>query len=187
MKIFEGKLSTHVDKFNFVDDNDVYVGYDKGQDCCEYADWYIAEEITPYQYERDGMEKNIHDVEVYVFDRGFFEEVTSTNLDEGGMVAFKLVASGKPDLYLHLFNCHNGYYGHGFVVEHGGEIVKEGYLSMLHNQSIPEPTNTPPIEMVSPPIDWMFYVTMENVILTALVIFVFYILYDEQKEVLKDE
>lgn len=128
MRIFEGEYSTHVDKFNFVDDNDTYVGYDKSQDCCEHADWYIADGITPYTYERDDMEKYVHDVESYVFDKEFFEEIASPDLDDGKMVAFKLVASGRPDLYLHLFNCHNGYYGHGFIVEHGGETVKEGYL-----------------------------------------------------------
>jgi hypothetical protein len=60
----------------------------------------------------------------YRFDPDYFEDVIparskygSNVLDEGGMVRFRLVAEGKPDLYLHLFNSHNGYYSHGFNVE----------------------------------------------------------------------
>lgn len=128
MKIFTGSESSWIEKVNFVDDNDVFVGYDLAQDCCEYADWFIAESITPYAYDDDDDSKEVPNVEAYAFDKNFFQEVESSYLDGGGMVAFKLVAENKPDLYLHLFNCHNGYYGHGFEVKHGGETVRDGYL-----------------------------------------------------------
>ena len=128
MKIFEKSDSSWSDKVNFVDENDVFVGYDMGQDCCEHADWFITDKITPYNYDNDDDSKDTPDVEGYNFDKDFFEDVESSDLDEGSMVAFKLVADNKPDLYLHLFNCHNGYYGHGFEVKHGGETVKEGCL-----------------------------------------------------------
>lgn len=128
MKIFEGKNSSWSDKVNFVDKNDIFVGYDTGQDCCEDAGWFIADKITPYSYSDDEEQKITPDVECYDFDADFFEAVESSDLDSGGMVAFKLVASGRPDLYLHLFNAHNGYYGHGFEVKHGGETVKDDYL-----------------------------------------------------------
>jgi len=128
MKIFEGKESSWYKKINFVDDNDVFVGYDMGQDCCEHADWFIAETITPYTCDSDDDSKDVPDVEDYVFDKDFFKDIESSDLDEGGMVAFKLIAENKPDLYLHLFNCHNGYYGHGFEVKHGGETVRDGCL-----------------------------------------------------------
>lgn len=49
-------------------------------------------------------------------------------LDAGGMVAFKLVNGAGDEKYLHLFNCHNGYYGHGFEFKVGDEVVKEGCL-----------------------------------------------------------
>ena len=128
MKVFEGKESSWYEKVNFVDKNDVFVGYDMGQSCCEHADWFVSEKITPYSYNQDDCSKDTPDLNDYVFDKVFFEEVESSDLDFGGMVAFKLICDGKPDLYLHLFNCHNGYYGHGFQVKHGGEIVKEGCL-----------------------------------------------------------
>lgn len=127
MKIFTGSESSWDEKVNFVDDSDVFVGYDMGQECCEHADWFIAEKITPYSY-NDNHGIKAPDVAAYNFDKDFFQEVESDDLDLGGMVAFKLVADGKPDLYLHLFNCHNGYYGHGFEVKHGGETVRNDYL-----------------------------------------------------------
>lgn len=127
MKIFTGNESSWQEKVNFVDENDVFVGYDMEQDCCEHADWFIANKITPYSYD-DEDKKEVPDVEAYSFDKDFFQTVESQDLDEGGMVAFRLVADGKPDLYLHLFNAHNGYYGHGFEVKHGGETVRTDYL-----------------------------------------------------------
>ena len=130
MMVFSGGGSSYDSKVNFVDVNDVFVGYDVEQCCCESADWYIADKVTPYSYNDD--EKNeaskTTDVEDYSFIKDFFEEPSSSDLDAGDMAVFKLVAKGKPDLYLHLYNCHNGYYGHGFTVKHSGEVVREGCL-----------------------------------------------------------
>lgn len=128
MKIFEGSESSWPSKVNFVDINDVFVGYDTAQDCCEDAGWFIAEKIEAYAYSDDYSQRADHDIEPYVFDTTFFAEVGSKDLDSGGQVAFKLVADGKPDLYLNIFNSHNGYYGHGFEVKHSGHVVREGVL-----------------------------------------------------------
>lgn len=129
MKIFADEQSAWFEKINFVDEHDVFVGYDLGQDCCEHAGWFIAEEVTPYSYDCEKIHSaEIPDLEAYSFDKSFFQEVDSYDLDCGGMVVFKLAADGKPDLYLHLFNAHNGYYGHGFEVKHGGETVLSNVL-----------------------------------------------------------
>ncbi len=113
-------------KVNFIDENDVFVGYDTHQDCCEYAGWFIAEKKTIFDSEK--RTPKTPDVEEYVFDLGFFEKDSSPVYGSGGGVFFKLVALNKPDLYLHLFNVHNGYYSHGFTVEHDGKIIKSDYL-----------------------------------------------------------
>lgn len=105
-------------KVNFVDENNVFVGFDTMQDCCEYADWFISDSITEY----DSFEGFEHFVEAnkprllqgYGFDASFFCSLTSGSLDCGEMVVFKLYHENSNPLYLHLFNCHNGYYGHGF-------------------------------------------------------------------------
>ncbi len=123
MKIFNKNA-----KINFVDKNNVFVGYDARQSCCELAGWYIKVEITPYTYDLDYDEHTFY-LEDYSFDQNFFlDNIDSNDLDAGGMVVFKLICCNKPDLYLHLFNNHNGYYGHGFKVKHGGETVNSGVL-----------------------------------------------------------
>ena len=58
---------------------------------------------------------------------------------------------------------------------------------MLRNQSIQAPSDTLPIDAVSPPIDWSVYMTPENILIGLAVLFVCFILIDEQREVLKDE
>lgn len=41
MKIFnEQRGRFWSGRWNFVDDNDVFVGYDSEQDCCEHASYY---------------------------------------------------------------------------------------------------------------------------------------------------
>lgn len=130
MKIFEKSTGWTNEWYgrqvNFIDENDVFVGYDTDQSSCEDAGYFIADKITPYSYE--GMEREEWDTEGYFFDRNFFEEVSSPDLDEGGMVVFKLISGDKKPLFLHIYNSHTGYYGHGFIVKHGGETVKEGCL-----------------------------------------------------------
>ena len=120
MKIFEQEDC----KVNFVDENNVFVGYDLAQDCCEDAGWFIADKIVGYDYDGNTDNLKTPDVCDYTFDKFFFEQVESASLDEGGQVAFRLTAKNKSDLYLNIYNCHNGYYCHCFEVKHGGEVVR---------------------------------------------------------------
>ncbi len=96
------------------------------QDCCEDAGWFIAPRIIPYEY--DVNSPPVPDVSSYNFDPDYFCEVESSDLDDGGQVAFKLVAEGLPDLYLQLYNSHNGYYTHGLEVKHNGETVRDSWI-----------------------------------------------------------
>ena len=54
---------------------------------------------------------------------------------------------------------------------------------MLNNQSIPAPSDTLPVEMVSPPIDWSVYVpadmTIEGVFIIGLFMLIIPILHSE--------
>ena len=122
MKIFD-QTEEFPGKVNFVDENNVCLGYDLQQDCCEDADWFISdkEEKT---YDVDTLE---FDVEDYVFDPAYFKYVASSDLDEGGMVRFRLV-NGDNELFIHLYNCHNGYYEHGFEFKIDDEIRQEDTL-----------------------------------------------------------
>lgn len=107
MKVFNAR-----GKVNFVDENNVVLGYDMGQSCCETADWFVADRPTNEIVERYGPPN----LEGFVFDADYFQEVSCEDLSDlrdGGMVIFRLV-NGDREQFLHLFNCHNGYYSHGF-------------------------------------------------------------------------
>jgi len=127
MKIFEDKDDWD-GKVNFVDCNNVFIGYDIHESYCEDAGWFISEKIEPYDDDEDYDSRNAPDVESYAFDIEFFENVDSDDLDEGGMSVFKMISKGLPDLFLHLFNSHNGYYHHGFAVKVDDKIIREGDL-----------------------------------------------------------
>lgn len=110
-------------KVNFIDENDVFVGYDMMQSCCEYADWAIFDEpnldFDPYAVELN----QDTDVEGYIFDVSYFDD----NSHRCG-VSFKLVHEFKNDLYLYLFNDHNGYYSHGFEATVGGDVWQSDWI-----------------------------------------------------------
>lgn len=126
-------------KTNFVDENNVVLGYDNEQDCCEFADWYIAD------FEPSTVVSNLTEtclarspsLEGYVFDTKFFKKlddcyeegdnVSYGSLDSGDAVCFR-ITKGKKEKFLILFNSHNGYYGHGFEFKEGNEVLQDGVL-----------------------------------------------------------
>jgi hypothetical protein len=118
------------DKVNFVDKNNVFVGYDLSQDCCEDANWFISDIAEDAVYSENGYEKRKienPEVEEYVFDTTYFKQIQPDELDKGEMVIFKLINMDKV-LYLHLYNAHNGYYGHGFDAKIGDTSWQDGCL-----------------------------------------------------------
>ena len=95
MKIFRDKSSTWEDNINFVDDNDVCVGYSLAQSCCEDAGYFFCfEEPTKIQDHRNDdlfFEK-------YNFDKDFFKEHVLLDTDCGGSVLFNLPSKDSPHL-----------------------------------------------------------------------------------------
>jgi len=123
MRIFEG--ASWGRKVNFVDKNNVLVGYDMDQCCCENADWYILDRIESDTSLSGSVEESLED---YNFDPNFFQDVDG-DYNSGGMVVFKLINEKNGDeKYLHLFNIHNGYYGHGFQLSIDNKIIQDGCL-----------------------------------------------------------
>ena len=131
------------DSVNFVDDNNVLVGYDMKQECCEQAGWFISDKLESDM--NMGSENDLliggdndrfdiakkygieADTEGFNFYKGYHKFITieSSNkwqLEDINMVVFQLY-SGSKRLFLHLFNSHNGYYSHGFEVKHCNEII----------------------------------------------------------------
>jgi len=138
VRIFE-----QFEKVNFVDSNNVFVGYGLGQDCCEYADWFIDtkihdrvvtsifdENLVDYDELKLKTHKERRDLKGFVFDKDFYRIIESKDndcgLDAGGMAVFRIV-KGEAEKFIHIFNCHNGYYAHGF--EFGEKhIIQDGSL-----------------------------------------------------------
>jgi hypothetical protein len=98
---------------NFVDDNDVFVGYELEQDCCEVFGWDInpalnADELLNYIFDTtkspvikepaDGSYEEIHSVEFTLIEHRLAEE------------------RPKKTITLTLSNEHNGYYSHGWTM-----------------------------------------------------------------------
>jgi hypothetical protein len=110
MKVFEDGKSWGR-KINYVDENNVVLGFDMDQQCCENFGHGVF--ANPPQ--------SLSDTEIVDVDLAnyrFAADAKPVNCksydDEGGGLAFRIVADGLPDLYVAIWNHHNGYYSHGF-------------------------------------------------------------------------
>ena len=126
MKVFNAPTGHYNEKVNFVDENNVFLGYSMASNCCETFGWFVADKPQDNIVER--KEDDIPNLDGFAFDPTYFKEVKNSNIFyEGMMVIFRIVKGGE-EKFIHLFNCQNGYYGHGFEFKVGQEISKKGYL-----------------------------------------------------------
>jgi len=121
-------------KVNFVDDNNVLVGYEFAGNCCEQYGWYIHDKVTNNGEGALFNETTDHNaindsLKEWTFDTSFFEELREGShcSDDHNTAVFRLV-NGDNELFLHLYNVHNGYYSHGFDFSKDGEIIKSGSI-----------------------------------------------------------
>lgn len=114
---------------NAVDKKNNLVGFDTDDDCCAHGGWFVKP-IKLSKNDEFFANEQSEAIEYpdYEFDPKFFESTENSEVDgDSGFVRFRMVALNKPDLFLHLFNCHSGYYSKGFEYSFG-ELKKEGYL-----------------------------------------------------------
>jgi hypothetical protein len=126
MKIFDNS-EPWTSKTNFVDENNVYLGYDMHQSCCENANWFISDTVCEKPMDRNHDEG---DLSAWVFDTSYFKQIVSDDeylFDGGGMVAFRIV-NGEKEKFIHLYNVHNGYYGHGFDFKVNDQTIQSDTL-----------------------------------------------------------
>lgn len=118
-------------KINFVDENNVFVGYDLSQCCCEDADWIVTDKEPSMFSDVDDGGLRGEDIpwQALRFDTRYFKVLPDPDgrLDSGGAVTFRMIADGL-EFFLTLYNCQNGYYGHGFEASIGGQKWQEGGL-----------------------------------------------------------
>jgi hypothetical protein len=121
-------------KVNFVDDNNVLVGYDFAGNCCEDFGWYIHDKVGRTNGEDPIFSDSIDQTALneslkdWTFDTTFFDELSNGDgYVQENFAVFRLV-NGDNELFLHLYNSHNGYYGHGFDFSVDEKIIKTGVL-----------------------------------------------------------
>ena len=119
MRHFTPENTKWCSKYNFVDKNNRLVGFDMHSHCCESFGWGIG--LTKDEIENSPSNE---DLKPYVFANEPPTETDPPDGDCGGTISFRLIADGKPDLWLNLYNHHNGYYSHGWESSWAGN----GYL-----------------------------------------------------------
>lgn len=120
-KTFPGKV-------NFIDSNNVILGYDLSQDCCEDAFWTISEREDGEEpmHRGEGYKQQEFELDDYCFDPDYYKDA-SDDAASTYVAMFKLKGScERPDLFLRLTNIQSGYYGHGFTFR--GSKTIEGVL-----------------------------------------------------------
>ena len=119
-------------KINFVDDNNVFVGYEYEDQCCEQFGFYITNE-EPKEVDFS-LNETIHGLHYrHNFDTEYCKHIEGENREDTITtgVVFKLTKSGVEDAFLVLYNSHEGHYHHGFkfgTVGCGDEFMQEGEI-----------------------------------------------------------
>lgn len=123
-------------KLNFIDDRNVFAGFDFEQGCCEHFGWRVLVDGRFDVYAQGDADKRAGlEMKDWVFDTETppREDLTGilpdVSLDEGGAVAFRIRHEWLLDEkgWLVLYNSHNGYYHHGW--EFGRlNVEKEGRI-----------------------------------------------------------
>lgn len=121
MQIFE-----NANKVNFIDENNVLIGYDTDQQCCEDAGWFISRTTYGKDSYPDG---DPVDLPGWVFDIDWDEAGADYGQHEYeyGEAIFRLT-NGTDEMFLHLHNTHNGYYGHGWSVKRDNKEIDSGSI-----------------------------------------------------------
>jgi len=112
-------------KVNFVDENNVILGYRTPYGCCERYGWYLSDKRD--QFHGDTFEEKSMTLDGWVFDPNYFEGGPEApkgfHTESASTVQFRIV-NGDQEKFITLYNCHNGYYSKGFKFEVPSEPSK---------------------------------------------------------------
>lgn len=123
-------------KVNFVDDKNVFVGYELRNQCCESAGFSITHKQPDFLLEFPPCSSEEINAEGYDFDTAYLVEWDNGSFSGGGFhgenvyfaaVTFRLT-KGSDEVFLTLHNMQNGYYSHGFTAEICGKQWKQGEI-----------------------------------------------------------
>lgn len=129
MKIFD-KAEPWPTKVNFVDENNVVLGYEMLMTHDEEAWWFIANTEVEYpQHCHSFIDCTEKELEDYTFDITYNKYVeTDRKFDDGGLYIFRIKNAEGNFKYIHLCNIHNGYYTHGFEFSQGKRTIIKGEI-----------------------------------------------------------
>jgi hypothetical protein len=125
-----------MDRVNFIDSNNVLVGFEAEQQCCEEFGYFILDKVDiskDHLTKKDNYidaERSTIEYPGYLFDQDFLYTVgySSCGYEDTQVAVFRLTNDDDKELFLHIFNTHNGYYSHGFFMDQNGEEIKSGSI-----------------------------------------------------------
>lgn len=133
MKRFEASEGVWSTKMNWVDENNLLVGFDYDQCCCENFGYYYS---VDGKFEADRVDLDgEHDLDDYVFDPSYHIRQCCERYEDDAEAVFMLINHNHDEtsklprvVYLHIYNSHNGYYSHGFEFCNGETVLFDGSL-----------------------------------------------------------
>lgn len=114
---------------NFIDANDIFVGFDMRSQCCEGFGWYIKDndsiEDAVNQSEKSESYFEDNDMSGWMFDLGYFKQDNDHQANVGyiDVVVFRL-RNNNERKFLFLYNIGNGMYGHDFLIGRSEHFYK---------------------------------------------------------------
>lgn len=126
MKVFSGNTSANPYSINFIDDAGVLVGFNTEQCCCENFNWSVY--YIENGWDRLDLDEDFLELDDYFFVKAEEPVYTSgyVGCDVENLVTFRMVAEGKPELFLEICNSHNGDHPHAFIMNIDGQQVLGG-------------------------------------------------------------
>lgn len=118
-------------KFNWIDDNNVLLGFEDSQQCCErygYLYHTSLEDPTSVVPLADA-ELDEFNFDPFFHACGIFSSCSTKEFDYPQTFTVKLLNKEEAaSLYLTIYNSHNGYYTHGFSFDNGKTTIHKGEL-----------------------------------------------------------
>ena len=133
MKVFTN-TPRYSERWNAVDDNNVFVGFDYGSCCCESFKAAFYRKVPDKDIWVEMQDDEFKADNTYAFDIKFFENSgipgihDDQDFDNGGCVKFRAMNAEGEEIFLVLENTHNGYYSHGFEAAINGQKWQEGSI-----------------------------------------------------------
>jgi hypothetical protein len=122
MKCFD-QVAPWPNKVNYVDTNNVVLGFDTQRNGCEdfghglASSLLEAKDITTYRVDPCPFD---------ITDYSFAQEAPASlggEASDTNAMAFRILSPNKPELFVVIWNHHNGYYAHGFTFEGPGVVA----------------------------------------------------------------